>query len=747
MANENEMKIIFGADTSPLRSEVSKGADVVEEFGDKVDKTADRAARSFDRLKKSTKGLPQAFDEVAAGAEALKRINKRIDEIADAALKAGKPLENFGRAPLKNLADLDKQLRTIKATLNSGFKSEIGKINLSPQNFSNLARSADQLNAANNRLKSTSSAAAFALNDIGRVAQDVPFGFIGIQNNLNPLLESFRRLKAETGSTGGALKALAASIGGVGGLGLALSLVSSAFLIYQNGISGFNRKTSEAKDEFKSFLASLRDSKRITDDATASVQEEILKVQTLTSVILDNNRSNAERTRALDQLKTLNKEYYGDLKLEAGSLATLTAATNEYTKALTQQAIAKGFADEISKVSSELFKQERILKDVAKGFTEAQNAANQKTNARAASLGETRSEFAKRETRKQTDALNEQVKTVGDLRTTLSELSRGYSDALQKGLEFKNLSGPADPKQKKEIDLLKQRKEVLEQIVALERQGLDDKDIQVTDASLELKNLEIKLIQRDFKGTEEEKKRLIQMMFPDFDGENITYTKPIVLTAPLTFKPIVESIASDPLGDNIGKSFENKFPQLIKKYQADAEAAKKSILAPILQLNAEMNSALANAFLGLGDALAEGLGGGNPVEAFLSTISTALEQLGKAMIAFAVAQKLALSALFSGPQGWAVALAAGVAALAAGKLIRNQLTKTQKFAEGGIVRGPTLGMVGEAGPEMIIPLSRANQFVENNSGGFIASTEIRGQDLLLLLQRAMGSQGRRGGNF
>jgi hypothetical protein len=57
MANENEMKIIFGADTSPLRSEVSKGADVVEEFGDKVDKTADRAARSFDRLKKFTAGF------------------------------------------------------------------------------------------------------------------------------------------------------------------------------------------------------------------------------------------------------------------------------------------------------------------------------------------------------------------------------------------------------------------------------------------------------------------------------------------------------------------------------------------------------------------------------------------------------------------------------------------------------------------------------------------------------------------
>ena len=61
-------------------------------------------------------------------------------------------------------------------------------------------------------VKSGSNQAANALTNLGRVAQDAPFGFIGIQNNLNPLLESFQRLKAESGSTGGALKALAGSI-------------------------------------------------------------------------------------------------------------------------------------------------------------------------------------------------------------------------------------------------------------------------------------------------------------------------------------------------------------------------------------------------------------------------------------------------------------------------------------------------------------------------------------------------------
>ena len=74
-----------------------------------------------------------------------------------------------------------------------------------------------------NTLTKSSYQATLALTNLGRVAQDAPFGFLGIANNLNPLLESFQRLKATTGTTGGALKALASSLTGAGGIGLVLS--------------------------------------------------------------------------------------------------------------------------------------------------------------------------------------------------------------------------------------------------------------------------------------------------------------------------------------------------------------------------------------------------------------------------------------------------------------------------------------------------------------------------------------------
>ena len=44
------------------------------------------------------------------------------------------------------------------------------------------------------------------------------------------------------------------------------------------------------------------------------------------------------------------------------------------------------------------------------------------------------------------------------------------------------------------------------------------------------------------------------------------------------------------------------------------------------------------------------------------------------------------------------------------------ISKVWPFAEGGIVTGPTLGLVGEAGPEAIIPLDRLNEFTGRGGG-------------------------------
>jgi hypothetical protein len=57
------------------------------------------------------------------------------------------------------------------------------------------------------------------------------------------------------------------------------------------------------------------------------------------------------------------------------------------------------------------------------------------------------------------------------------------------------------------------------------------------------------------------------------------------------------------------------------------------------------------------------------------------------------------------------------------------------FAEGGIVSRPVLGIVGEAGPEAIIPLDRLKEF-QGQGGELTGEVRLRGTDLAIILQRA-----------
>ncbi len=150
----------------------------------------------------------------------------------------------------KTLGDMLRQLRAFKSGLESATSPEsIGRLNRAIEATKQRIDGLRGFTGSGlQNIAGGANSAALALTNVGRVAQDLPFGFIGIQNNLNPLLESFQRLKAETGSSKLALQALGNSLIGAGGIGLALSVVSSAFVIWQNGIAGFNKKTKEAKE-------------------------------------------------------------------------------------------------------------------------------------------------------------------------------------------------------------------------------------------------------------------------------------------------------------------------------------------------------------------------------------------------------------------------------------------------------------------------------------------------------------------
>lgn len=103
------------------------------------------------------------------------------------------------------------------------------------------------------------------------------------------------------------------------------------------------------------------------------------------------------------------------------------------------------------------------------------------------------------------------------------------------------------------------------------------------------------------------------------------------------------------------------------------------------------------------------------------------------------------------------AILAGIALVALGSFVKGQAAKIgagqggdrgrssmPAFANGGIVSGPTIGLMGEypgakSNPEVIAPLDKLQSMLNNNGGGNVnvgGEFVVRGQDLVVALQRA-----------
>lgn len=211
-----------------------------------------------------------------------------------------------------------------------------------------------------------SNQAAFALQNLGRVAQDAPFGFIGIQNNLNPLLESFGQLRKETGSNIGAIKALGSSLIGPAGLGLALSLVSSAVLFYQQYQQKANKTVDEAKKGSDEYIDTLNQVAQAQLKGAQSSATELTTLKLLYDQTQNVTLSQKQRLGAVNQLQDQYPGYFANIKDEAILAGKAGDKYNELTQAILASGRARAAVDLISKNQSRKLENEQKVIDLQK---------------------------------------------------------------------------------------------------------------------------------------------------------------------------------------------------------------------------------------------------------------------------------------------------------------------------------------------------------------------------------------------
>lgn len=175
---------------------------------------------------------------------------------------------------------------------------------------------------------------------------------------------------------------------------------------------------------------------------------------------------------------------------------------------------------------------------------------------------------------------------------------------------------------------------------------------------------------------------------------------------------------------------------------------------------------LGQMFSNLGAGLIDSLGlAKDGIEGIIAAMAKMLLQLGIGLLQEAIINKAKqaflrktamTNAIVAGSSAAASMGPAGVIALPgliAGAMgtVGAALAGVQAFAQGGIVSGPTMGLVGEypgakSNPEVIAPLNKLQGMLDQgNQGGILGGEfKVRGQDLLLVMQRAEKERNRIG---
>jgi hypothetical protein len=581
--------------------------------------------------------------------------------------------------------NLQQQINSAKASINS-LTTEIKKNQSAFENHSRAAA-----NGGN------------TLMNFSRIAQDAPFGIIGIGNNLTATAESFAHLSKTSGGAGNALKAVASSIMGTGGILLAVSLVTTGFtLMAQKGLT--------VSDVFQmlsgNFNQAARDIKNAYEEASKSALGEVASIKAVIAVAKDETTSRRNRLAAVNELQSKYPAYFGNLSNEQIMYGDLSKAIDDVSMALMNKSVAEKISSKAGDAQFKLLTlNAKILKDKENIRKAEENLQRAVTNGASAQALATYSNELNRyknilqDTRKEWIAANKDVQTY---QKTLNIVTK--TDITSKATEkdVKNRIALNKKLSKISADAANRRNPVItNNLKAADLVGLGDKEFQLA------------------------KDRIGR------DGELIrTYGK---------------------AGEFVKANLQ------VSKEAINAESMNMLIALANFNEAASniINNSISNTFAGLGEAIGSAMAtGGNILKAagsaLLAGLGGILTDMGKMAIQIGVGMlgiKKALKTL--NPYA---AIAAGVALVALGAIFSSKSKSLGSSMGGGASAGGGGGASNQrgsitSGADVSTPTSAVASGGNFSSGGGTVVFEIAGQKLIGVLNNTLGANQRLGGSI
>lgn len=274
----------------------------------------------------------------------------------------GKASESLGATSLQILNNQLLRLQRIASNPNLSpeqYQRLATLINKTAKEADTLTRSINTLNRANGQFAVGANQANTAMINLGRTVSDAPFGFIGIANNIGPLIENFVALRRESGGTGNALKQLGASLAGPGGLIVGVQLVVAAIQFAQLGFSRWAASSKKAKEDTDKL-------KQANEGLIESVTKQRLEFESLVKVAKDVTQTDLARNQALERLNQILPDTIGKLNQQNIATEQGAAIIRSYIAAVEAKATAELLSGRIAANNVQIFDiQQRSLQEIA----------------------------------------------------------------------------------------------------------------------------------------------------------------------------------------------------------------------------------------------------------------------------------------------------------------------------------------------------------------------------------------------
>jgi hypothetical protein len=693
------------------------------------------AAGGMQQVSASAQAAQQAYTQIAATASAFTQKTAAMAQSAQAQANAARLLAqgytNISVAASQSLSPLTQVGRAAQVAQQQIVQTATAS-NAMGGSMTNNAKGVNQ--------------ASNALMNLGRVAQDAPFGFIAIQNNLNPLLESFQRLQKETGSVGGSFKALAATMLSGAGIGLALSLVSSLLITYPDLLSAMTKEQLAARDALKAFNDEM-------GKQQGSLEVELTRISSLVQIARDYSESNATRTNAIKELQKEYPGYLQNINQENINSQGAQKAIEDLTAALERKTKVQAISNLLTKAQEDLYKaQNSTIDDNLSTFEKIGIAFKSFGN-----LGSAALDAINKSAINQSATVEGLQKNISGLNSQLDSLMRGQAE----NNDFQLLNPEGLKKTKEKID---QVAETLRKL-AIDRDELaknpllsvDEKDARTFDLLINAINRlrDLKLPDNSsiiVKLRAEADEASIQIAADKFRDRlkktGISDVSAIPITVPISFELRKDSGLNNLLSSELTQidKFTGRAKKELEKLTLDPKAFQDKVKAFADAAKSEADI-IAGTFTNMFEAFGEGLANKNLFGGMAQALGEGLKTLGKFMIessALIAKIKLALNAAFGANP--IVGIGLGIGMIALGSIIEKSLPK---FAEGGIISGPTVGIMGEyAGaannPEVVAPLSKLKSMLGDTGGvqAVVVTGQITGNNINLANSRTQNTRRR-----